>query len=125
MTYVIAMCDMRVLRAICTGAAGYARRPAATAYAGSSQCHQCHAKFYQRWATSLHGLAMQPYTSSFVREPHISRWDTGGGARTLLGPGRSMEESGFEDRVAGLLFHLFEWECAERLRSCSKTGRNR
>ncbi len=36
-------------------------------YLGSSQCRSCHEKFYQLWATSHHGLAMQPYTESFAK----------------------------------------------------------
>jgi tetratricopeptide (TPR) repeat protein len=36
-------------------------------YAGSKSCIACHAKFYQLWATSRHGLAMQPYTPDFAR----------------------------------------------------------
>lgn len=35
-------------------------------YLGSSECRSCHEKFYQLWATSYHGLAMQPYTESFA-----------------------------------------------------------
>lgn len=35
-------------------------------YLGSSQCRSCHEKFYQLWAPSHHGLAMQPYTKSFA-----------------------------------------------------------
>ena len=35
-------------------------------YVGSSQCRPCHEKFYQLWAPSHHGLAMQPYTSEFA-----------------------------------------------------------
>jgi tetratricopeptide (TPR) repeat protein len=31
-------------------------------YTGSKSCRDCHEKFYQLWATSHHGLAMQPYT---------------------------------------------------------------
>ena len=34
-------------------------------YAGSKSCIGCHGKFYQLWATSRHGLAMQPYTACF------------------------------------------------------------
>ena len=30
--------------------------------AGSGSCRPCHQKFYQLWATSHHGLAMQPFT---------------------------------------------------------------
>jgi hypothetical protein len=36
-------------------------------YAGSKSCIECHRKFYQLWATSRHGLAMQPYTQEFAR----------------------------------------------------------
>jgi tetratricopeptide (TPR) repeat protein len=36
-------------------------------YAGSKSCIECHKKFYQLWATSRHGLAMQPYTPEFAR----------------------------------------------------------
>jgi tetratricopeptide (TPR) repeat protein len=30
--------------------------------AGSSSCRECHAEFYEKWATSHHGLAMQPFS---------------------------------------------------------------
>ncbi|MGO8760468.1 MAG: tetratricopeptide repeat protein [Desulfobaccales bacterium] len=36
-------------------------------YAGSKSCIACHGKFYQLWASSRHGLAMQPYTLEFAR----------------------------------------------------------
>jgi tetratricopeptide (TPR) repeat protein len=36
-------------------------------YAGSSSCRECHEKFYQLWSTSMHGLAMQPYTPEFAK----------------------------------------------------------
>jgi len=36
-------------------------------YAGSKSCIECHGKFYQLWASSRHGLAMQPYTPEFAR----------------------------------------------------------
>jgi len=36
------------------------------AYAGSGSCRECHERFYQLWSTSLHGLAMQPYTKEFA-----------------------------------------------------------
>ena len=35
-------------------------------YLGSSKCRSCHEKFYQLWAPSHHGLAMQPYTEAFA-----------------------------------------------------------
>jgi tetratricopeptide (TPR) repeat protein len=39
-----------------------------SAYAGSVSCRECHEKFYQLWATSRHGLAMQPYSNDFARK---------------------------------------------------------
>jgi tetratricopeptide (TPR) repeat protein len=36
-------------------------------YAGSSSCRECHDRFYQLWSTSMHGLAMQPFTAAFAR----------------------------------------------------------
>ncbi|MDQ1239015.1 MAG: hypothetical protein QG577_1200, partial [Thermodesulfobacteriota bacterium] len=36
-------------------------------YTGSVSCRKCHEKFYQLWATSHHGLAMQPYTPELAR----------------------------------------------------------
>lgn len=44
-----------------------------TAYTGSVSCRKCHEKFYQLWAPSHHGLAMQPYTAELARaklSPH-------------------------------------------------------
>jgi Tfp pilus assembly protein PilF len=37
-------------------------------YAGSESCRTCHERFYQLWATSRHGLAMQPYTTEFAKK---------------------------------------------------------
>ncbi len=36
-------------------------------YTGSSSCRKCHEKFYQLWAPSHHGLALQPYTAELAR----------------------------------------------------------
>jgi tetratricopeptide (TPR) repeat protein len=35
-------------------------------YAGSSSCIECHERFYQLWAPSHHGLAMQGVDSTFI-----------------------------------------------------------
>jgi tetratricopeptide (TPR) repeat protein len=35
-------------------------------YAGSASCRECHEPFYRLWSTSMHGLAMQPYTPEFA-----------------------------------------------------------
>jgi tetratricopeptide (TPR) repeat protein len=48
-------------------AAGGAAGDDATAAAGSAQCRSCHADFYQKWATSHHGLAMQPFTAALAK----------------------------------------------------------
>jgi len=37
-------------------------------YAGSVKCIDCHEKFYQLWAPSHHGQAMQTITPSFIRD---------------------------------------------------------
>ncbi len=53
-----------VTAAACSNAAGTASQ---APIAGSVSCRQCHEKFYELWAPSLHGLAMQPYTPEFAR----------------------------------------------------------
>jgi Tfp pilus assembly protein PilF len=37
-------------------------------FVGSKSCYDCHAKFYDIWSTSRHGLAMQPYSPAFARK---------------------------------------------------------
>jgi len=37
-------------------------------FSGSSGCRSCHEKFYEKWSTSWHGLAMRPYTNTFALE---------------------------------------------------------
>ncbi len=47
------------------------RRPtksAAGEFAGSVGCRDCHEKFYEKWSSSWHGLAMRPFTLAFARE---------------------------------------------------------
>ena len=39
-----------------------------TEYAGSQSCRPCHQKFYELWATSRHGLAMQPVTAELIQK---------------------------------------------------------
>ena len=36
-------------------------------FIGTSSCRECHEKFYQLWAPSHHGLAMQPFSAEFSR----------------------------------------------------------
>jgi Tfp pilus assembly protein PilF len=40
----------------------------ASSFTGSASCRKCHEKFYQLWAPSHHGLAMQPYAGEFARK---------------------------------------------------------
>jgi tetratricopeptide (TPR) repeat protein len=70
-------------------------------YAGTQSCRECHEKFYQLWAPSHHGLAMQPYTDIFAQgeltpqsqdiviEDYRYRAETGPGQGWVLenGPG--------------------------------------
>ena len=44
------------------------RSPAKKQFVGSKTCHDCHAKFYELWSTSRHGLAMQPYSPAFAKK---------------------------------------------------------
>ncbi len=37
-------------------------------FAGSKTCYDCHAKFYEIWSASRHGLAMQPYSPAFAKK---------------------------------------------------------
>lgn len=39
-----------------------------SAYEGSSTCRECHPSFYQKWESSHHGKAMQPFTPRFASE---------------------------------------------------------
>ena len=57
------LCAMLVLAAGCARE----RRQDAAAFAGSESCRECHERFYGLWATSHHGLAMQPADEAFSR----------------------------------------------------------
>src|SRR5438034_8535635 len=66
---------------------------AAQDFAGSSSCRGCHPSFYQRWSTSHHGLAMQPFTAEFARRELT--WTTGpirSGSSIYLAVDGSIEE---------------------------------
>jgi tetratricopeptide (TPR) repeat protein len=36
-----------------------------SSFAGSESCRECHERFYELWAPSRHGTAMQPFTAEF------------------------------------------------------------
>jgi tetratricopeptide (TPR) repeat protein len=72
------------------------RQAAAT---GSSQCQSCHPAFYQKWATSHHGLAMQPFSARLAKsalEPQKEAIAIGGFAYRAVFEGEAgfVEESG-------------------------------
>ena len=54
---------------LCTVFAGtaLAQDDQSVRYAGSPSCRECHERFYQLWSTSMHGLAMQPYSTRFAK----------------------------------------------------------
>ncbi|MBN2319057.1 MAG: tetratricopeptide repeat protein [Acidobacteria bacterium] len=47
-----------------------------TVYSGSQSCLQCHEKFYRLWATSHHGLAMQPFTAELFQTKLTAQVDS-------------------------------------------------
>lgn len=64
--------------------------------AGSSECRTCHPAFYKKWATSHHGLAMQPYTTAFAKAaltPHQEGMEIQGAVyRAFVGEGAGYVE---------------------------------
>jgi len=66
---------------------------------GSSQCQSCHPAFYQKWATSHHGLAMQPFSARLAKSALESQKDAitiGGFAYRVVLEGEAgfVEQSG-------------------------------
>ncbi|MBL7185278.1 MAG: tetratricopeptide repeat protein [Phycisphaerae bacterium] len=49
-----------------TAYSGASRAASEPPIAGSASCRDCHEQFYKLWASSHHGLAMQPYTAAFA-----------------------------------------------------------
>ncbi len=62
------------------------------AYTGSQSCRECHERFYQLWATSHHGTAMQAYGDAFAAAnltPQPAPLEIrGAGYRAQTGPGQ-------------------------------------
>jgi Flp pilus assembly protein TadD len=73
-------------------------KPAGDGFVGSRECRECHESFYQKWATSHHGLAMQPFTPALAQAqftpqtnpvvigPRQYRYDQQAGAVVETGP---------------------------------------
>ncbi len=55
-------------------------------YAGSKSCRECHERFYGLWSTSMHGLAMQPYSETLAKEKLSPRRMTWSSASSATGP---------------------------------------
>jgi len=60
----LSIAALTIVAAACDGRAGSA---ALGGYEGSGGCRSCHEDFYELWAPSHHGLAMQPFTPEFAR----------------------------------------------------------
>ena len=75
-----------------------AHRQPASGFVGSRECRECHENFYQKWSTSHHGLAMQPFTPALAQAqflpqtnpvvigPRQYRYDQPTGAVVETGP---------------------------------------
>lgn len=60
---------------------------AVTQFTGSGECRECHQTFYEKWAPSHHGLAMQPYSAALAKEKL-----TAAQAEVVIGPYRYQPE---------------------------------
>jgi len=45
----------------------------ARGYSGTVSCRECHERFYELWAPSQHGLAMQPFSAEFARTQIVAQ----------------------------------------------------
>jgi tetratricopeptide (TPR) repeat protein len=61
-----ALLSIAVLAALVVACEGRDVDPALQGYQGSASCKSCHQNFYDLWAPSHHGLAMQPFTPEFA-----------------------------------------------------------
>lgn len=80
-------------------------------FVGSKSCRECHESFYHLWATSRHGLAMQPYTPEFARkELTAAKEGVTIGPRTFrpeVGPGEGrVRESGPKGEATYPIAHV-------------------
>jgi Tfp pilus assembly protein PilF len=66
-----------------------------SAYSGTQSCRECHEKFYQLWAPSHHGLAMQPFTAELFQNS-LSAQD---GKTTIGDTEYRMEFNGKQGRI--------------------------
>lgn len=64
--FILPLVGLALLPALAGNAGQPAAPLAANGYAGSQSCRECHERFYGLWATSHHGLALQPYTAGLA-----------------------------------------------------------
>jgi tetratricopeptide (TPR) repeat protein len=104
--------SQRTLRAKAAEAEdGVERTPPGAVFTGSRECRKCHEHFYQLWATSFHGLAMQPYTPEFARSNlTVQAQDVvvrSNRFRAVLGPeGGAVRESGPKGDASYPIVHV-------------------
>ena len=80
-------------------------------FVGTRECRECHADFYEKWANSWHGLAMQPYTTRFAHDNLASQpAGIAVGGRTYqarIGQGQDVvEETGPDGRKTYPIQHV-------------------
>lgn len=63
---VLAILSVLILNACSPGPEDIQSADLKPVYSGSSECRECHERFYELWAPSHHGLAMQPFTAEFA-----------------------------------------------------------
>lgn len=92
--------------AVLTAVILYFSSPANKVLAGSRSCRECHQQFYELWATSHHGLAMQPYTDEFAnRNLTPSRTPVRIGKNTYVPCIRTNEGWVLEEKSDGRMRH--------------------
>jgi tetratricopeptide (TPR) repeat protein len=79
------------------GEAPVATAPAVPAgeFAGSQSCRECHERFYELWAPSHHGKAMQPFTPELARSAFTAQ------AEDILADGSAWRYEGDSVRQSG------------------------
>jgi tetratricopeptide (TPR) repeat protein len=63
-----------LIASVALAAACSKTEPPKSDWVGSAKCRDCHEDFYKKWATSFHGLAMQPFTTNLAATlpPHTN-----------------------------------------------------
>jgi tetratricopeptide (TPR) repeat protein len=75
LTRLPAFLPIAVLTIVAAACEGRDRSAALQGYEGSVSCRSCHEGFYDLWAPSHHGLAMQPFTPELARTEIVPQAD--------------------------------------------------